>query len=209
MLLACFCTMAQAQVKAGDIISGTVQDDVEPLMMVNVVEIDANKRIVAHGVTDINGNFSFKCVNPKDHIQISYVGYKTQNLPINKKVFKIVMQSNTTIDVVTITGEKMSQGEGLVIPVREISTAQQTISMTEFEGLAMTSVDEALQGRIAGLDIVMNSGNLASGTTMRLRGVSTIFGNAEPLIVVNGKRGRCQLRLQQRNRRAICRTPPG
>ncbi len=186
MLLACFCTMAQAQVKAGDIISGTVQDDIEPLMMVNVVEIDANKRIVAHGVTDINGNFSFKCVNPKDHIQISYVGYKTQNLPINKKVFKIVMQSNTTIDVVTITGEKMSQGEGLVIPVREISTAQQTISMTEFEGLAMTSVDEALQGRIAGLDIVMNSGNLASGTTMRLRGVSTIFGNAEPLIVVNG-----------------------
>ena len=186
MLLACFCTLAQAQVKAGDIISGTVSDDIEPLMMVNVVEIDANNRIVAHGVTDINGNFSFKCVNPRDHIQVSYIGYKTQNLPINKKVFKIIMQSDTQIETVTITGTKMTDGTGLSIPITEISTAQQTISMTEFEGLAMTSVDEALQGRISGLDIVMNSGNLGAGTTMRLRGVSTITGNAEPLIVVNG-----------------------
>ena len=53
-----------AQVKAGDVISGNVSDDIEPLMMVNVVELDANKRIVAHGVTDINGNFSFRIRNP-------------------------------------------------------------------------------------------------------------------------------------------------
>ena len=57
--------------------------------------------------------------------------------------------------------------------------------MTEFEGLSFTSADEALQGRIAGLDIIASSGNLGSGTTMRLRGVSTIMGNAEPLIVVD------------------------
>ncbi len=186
MLLSCFCTMAQAQVKAGDVISGTVSDDIEPLMMVNVVEIDNTNRIVAHGVTDINGNFSFRCVNPKDHIQVSYVGYQKQTLPINKKVFKIVLKSNTQIEVVTIKGVKKTQSTGLSIPVTEISTAQQTIDMKEFEGLALTSVDEALQGRISGLDIVMNSGSLGAGTTMRLRGVSTITGNAEPLIVVNG-----------------------
>lgn len=186
MLLACFCAAAQAQVKAGDVISGTVQDDIEPLMMVNVVEIDNNNRIVAHGVTDINGNFSFTCKNPKDHLQISYVGYKTQNLPINKKVFKIVLQSNTQIQDIVIKAVKKTETTGLQIPITEISTARQTIDMKEFEGIAMTSVDEALQGRIAGLDIVMNSGNLGSGTTMRLRGVSTITGNAEPLIVVNG-----------------------
>ena len=64
----------------------------------------------------------------------------------------------------------------------------QTISAKEFEGLGLTSVDEALQGRIAGLDIVMNSGNLGSGTTMRLRGVTSIstLTSSEPLIVVNG-----------------------
>jgi hypothetical protein len=60
MLFACFCTISKAQVAAGDVISGNVSDDIEPLMMVNVVEIDKNNRIVAHGVTDINGNFSFR-----------------------------------------------------------------------------------------------------------------------------------------------------
>ena len=186
MLLTCFCTLAQAQVKAGDVISGTVSDDIEPLMMVNVVEVDNNNRIVAHGVTDINGNFSFRCVNPKDHIQVSYIGYQKQSLPINKKVFKIVLKSNTQIQQVEVKAVRKTQSTGLSIPVTEISTAQQSIDMKEFEGLALTSVDEALQGRISGLDIVMNSGSLGAGTTMRLRGVSTITGNAEPLIVVNG-----------------------
>ncbi len=185
-LLFAFSICANAQVKAGDIISGNVSDDIEPLMMVNVVEIDANKRIVAHGVTDINGNFSFKCANPKDHLQISYIGYQTQIIPINKKVFKIVMKSNTQIKEVVVKGVKKTQSSGLSIPVTEISVATQTIDMKEFENVTMTSVDEALQGRISGLDIVSNSGNLGSGTTMRLRGVSTIYGNAEPLIVVNG-----------------------
>ena len=77
---------------------------------------------------------------------------------------------------------------GLAIPEREVSFASQTINAKEFEGLGLTSVDEALQGRIAGLDIVMNSGNLGAGTTMRLRGASTIstLTSSEPLIVVNG-----------------------
>ena len=187
MLLACFCIQASAQVKAGDIISGQVWDDFDPLMMCNVVEIDHNNRIVAHGVTDINGNFSFKIVSPKDHIRISYIGCQTLTLPINKKAFgRIVLKSNTTLQEVTVKAVRKTQSSGLQIPVTEISVASQTIDMKEFEGLAMTSVDEALQGRIAGLDIVANSGNLGAGTTMRLRGVSTINGNADPLVVVNG-----------------------
>ena len=82
--------------------------------------------------------------------------------------------------------KKRAQGSGLSIPMYEISTARQSIDMSEFEGLALTTVDEALQGRIAGLDIVANSGNLGSGTSMRLRGVSSINGSSEPLIVVDG-----------------------
>ena len=187
MLLACFCVQVSAQVKAGDIISGQVWDDFDPLMMCNVVEIDHNNRIVAHGVTDINGNFSFKIVSPKDKIRISYIGCQTVTLPITKRAFgKIVLKSNTTLQEVTVKAVRKTQSSGLQIPVTEISVASQTIDMKEFEGLAMTSVDEALQGRIAGLDIVANSGNLGAGTTMRLRGVSTIYGNADPLVVVNG-----------------------
>ena len=187
MLLACFCIQASAQVKAGDIISGQVWDDFDPLMMCNVVEIDHNNRIVAHGTTDINGNFSFAIKNPKDKIRISYIGCQTVELPINKRAFgKIVLKSNTTIKEVTVTAVRKSQSTGLAIPMDQIATASQTIDMKEFEGVGITSVDEALQGRVAGLDIVANSGDLGAGTTIRLRGVSTIHGNQNPLVVVNG-----------------------
>jgi TonB-linked SusC/RagA family outer membrane protein len=96
------------------------------------------------------------------------------------------MQDATQIREVTVTSRKRAEGSGLAIPVDEISTARQSIDMSEFEGLPLTTVDEALQGRIAGLDIVANSGNLGAGTSMRLRGVSNINGSAEPLIVVDG-----------------------
>ena len=172
--------------QAGDIISGTVTDQFGPVMMANVVEIDASNRIVASAVTDMSGNFSFRLKNPKDKLRITYVGYKTVVLPINKTKFSVKMQDATQIKEVTVTAKKRTQGSGLAIPVDEISTAQQSISMSEFEGLSVTTVDEALQGRIAGLDIVANSGNLGSGTSMRLRGVSSINGSSEPLIVVDG-----------------------
>ncbi len=175
----------QAQ-QAGDIISGTVNDAFGPVMMANVVELDASNRIMASAVTDLNGNFSFKLKNPKDKLRISFVGYKTVTLPINKTKFSIKMQDATTLGEVTVTTRRRAQGSGLAIPEDEISTSRQSISMKEFDGLAITTVDEALQGRIAGLDIVANSGNLGSGTSMRLRGVSTINGSSEPLIVVDG-----------------------
>ena len=180
-----FLITAQAQ-KAGDIISGTVTDAFGPVMMANVVELDAANRIVASAQTDMSGNFSFKLKNPKDQLRVSYVGYKTVTLPINKTHFAVKMTDATQIKEVTVTSKKRAQGSGLAIPQKEISTARQSIDMKEFEGLAITTVDEALQGRIAGLDIVANSGNLGSGTSMRLRGVSSINGSSEPLIVVDG-----------------------
>ena len=176
---------AQAQ-NAGDIISGTVTDAFGPVMMANVIEIDAANRIVAAATTDMNGNFSFKLKNPKDKLKISYVGYKTVILPFNKTHFAIRMEDQTTLKPVEVVAKRKAQGSGLQVPVKEISTARQSIDMKEFDGLAITTVDEALQGRIAGLDIVANSGNLGSGSSMRLRGVSSINGSSEPLIVVDG-----------------------
>jgi TonB-linked SusC/RagA family outer membrane protein len=184
-LLAGGCVNAFAQT-AGTMIHGTVEDEIEPLMMANVVEIDEQQRIVAHAVTDVNGNFSFKIVNPKHRLRISYIGYVTQTIPIRGTTYKIRMRSSTQLTDVVIQAKKVVQSSGLAIPERELSIAHQTIDAKEFEGLGVTSVDEALQGRIAGLDIVATSGNLGSGSQMRLRGVSTINGNANPLIVVNG-----------------------
>ena len=171
---------------AGTMIHGTVSDDLEPLMACNVVEIDKANRIVAHAVTDINGNFSFKIVDPKHRLRISYIGCETKIIPIKGTSYKIVLKSATQLQEVVVKSKRVIPASGLAIPERELSIAHQTIDAKEFEGLPVTSIDEALQGRISGLDIVSNSGNLGSGTSMRLRGVSSINGSSEPLIVVDG-----------------------
>ncbi len=88
-------------------------------------------------------------------------------------------------DVIVIGRKRHSEG-GFTIPEREVASAMQTIDMKEVEGLQVSSVDEALQGRIAGLDIVSNSGDPGSGTAMRIRGASSINGSSQPLIVLNG-----------------------
>ena len=172
--------------KAGDVISGVIEDNEGPMMMVNVTERDASDRIVAHDITNINGEFSFTLHNPNDRIQVTYVGYETVDLPINKLFFEIKMKEQGELPTVEITADRVQETSGLPIPLREASNSVQTINMEEFEGLGITTVDEALQGRIAGLDIVFDSGDLGARSTMHLRGVATLTGDANPLIVVDG-----------------------
>lgn len=168
-------------------ISGTVADDIDVIIGANVVELDKNNRIVSQTVTDMNGNFTMNIKDPNNTLKVSYIGYKnfTQKLG-TKNVFKITLQDNTkTITEVKVTAKKKAPTTGLDIPAREYAGAVSKFDMSDVEGLAFESVDQALQGQIPGLDIVPNSGNLGSGTTMRLRGTTTINGNAQPLIVVN------------------------
>ena len=168
-------------------ISGTVADDIDVIIGANVVELDKNNRIVSQTVTDMNGNFTMNIKDPNNTLKVSYIGYKnfTQKLG-TKNVFKITLQDNTkTMTEVKVTAKQKAPTTGLDIPAREYAGAVAKFNMSDVEGLAFESVDQALQGQIPGLDIVPNSGNLGSGTTMRLRGTSTINGNAQPLIVVN------------------------
>ena len=168
-------------------ISGTVSDEIDVIMGANVVEKDRNNRIVSQTVTDMNGNFTMNIKDPGNTLVISFMGYKSFSQKIgSRSVFKVTLQDNVkTIKEVVVKGKKNAPTTGLEIPAREYAGVVQKFSMDDVEGLSFESVDQALQGQIAGLDIVPNSGNLGSGTTMRLRGTTTINGNAQPLIVVN------------------------
>ncbi len=187
MLTAVMLVMVQAIMAQGQRISGTITDDFGGVMGASVVEVDVNNRNVSATVTDINGNFSMSIKNPKNKLRITYVGAKPVVLPIGSRTnFSTKLgSSSTAIKEVKVTSKRRSNSGGLSIPKREISVAQQTMDMSEVEGLAFTSADEALQGQIAGLDIVAGSGNLGAGTQMRLRGVTSINGNKNPLIVVD------------------------
>ena len=168
-------------------ISGTVSDEFGPVIGCNVIEKDSNNRNVNATITDVNGNFQLAIKNPKNKLVVSYVGYKTFSQVIGSQTnFQVQLKDANELGTVTVTAKQRFRGDGLSIPKDEVSVATQTMNMDIVDGLAFTSADEALQGQIAGLDIVANSGNLGAGTTMRMRGVTTINGSSEPLIVVNG-----------------------
>lgn len=168
-------------------ISGTVSDEIDVIMGANVVEKDKNNRIVSQTVTDMNGNFTMNIKDPNNTLIISFMGYKSFSQKVgSKNVFKVTLQDNVkNMKEVVVNAKQNAPTTGLEIPAREYAGVAQKFSMDDVAGLSFESVDQALQGQIAGLDIVPNSGNLGSGTTMRLRGTTTINGNAQPLIVVN------------------------
>lgn len=185
LLVLCSFTVASAQAV---IVTGRVwaEDAPEGLMAVNVVEIDKNERIHSYSITDINGNFSLKVTDPQNRLSISYIGYGKQVLPIgSRRMFDIKLEPEGELEEVVIHAVRNVANGTLLIPEREFSGAMQRFSMGELEGVSVPSVDDALQGRIAGLDIVMNSGDLGSGSVMRVRGITSINSNSQPLILLN------------------------
>lgn len=171
--------------QASSIIRGTVVDENgEPIIGAQLHEVDKNNRVYSNTATDFNGEFSLAIKNPNNKLKVSYVGFKPQTLSI-KPNMHIVMKDASTLSEVQVTASRMSNDGSMPIPMRELSGATQTINTKEFEGLSVTSIDDALQGRMAGLDIVSNSGDLGSGSSMRIRGSGSINSNAEPLIVLN------------------------
>jgi TonB-linked SusC/RagA family outer membrane protein len=190
LFLSALFQLANAQTAGDGIVQGTVSSKTngELLTGVNVQEISPDNRVVNATITDANGHFVIRFKSSADKLSFSYLGFVKESRPIgSSKVVNVGMtESGHTIQDITITAKKMYGEGGFKIPEREISTAVQTINAKAFEGLQVGSIDEALQGRVAGLDIVANSGDPGSGSSMRIRGSSTINSNADPLIVVNG-----------------------
>ena len=88
--------------KAGDIISGVVRDASGPMVMVNITERDSLYRIVAHAVSDINGEFAFRLVNPADRISVTYIGFNEAITKITGSFFEVTMVERQDIPVVDI-----------------------------------------------------------------------------------------------------------
>lgn len=172
------------------IVQGTItsKTDGYPLIGVNVAEIDANNRVISGTVTDFDGKYVIRIKSADNRLSFSYVGFIKQERRIGtQSKIDVALNDNTQqISDVIVTAQRRQTEGGFSIPKREIATAVQSLDMKEIEGLQVSSVDEALQGRIAGLDIVANSGDPGSGTSMRIRGASSINGNNQPLIVLNG-----------------------
>ena len=97
-----------SEVKAGSTITGTVKDKEGPLHYANLVEIDQYGRVVAQAITDKNGKFSLKVVDPAHKICISYVGYKSNTLDISSNKMDVMLEPVTGFSNVTVVARRDS-----------------------------------------------------------------------------------------------------
>ncbi|NLB02033.1 MAG: TonB-dependent receptor plug domain-containing protein, partial [Bacteroidales bacterium] len=172
-----------------EIIRGKVTSsgDNEPLISVTILEVDPSNRIISGTVSNYDGEYVLQVKSTQNKLQFKYIGFKTNEIPIGTKRGINVALDEEALDLAeaVIVGQAVVNDGRFAIPEREISAALQKISTEEFEGIQVSSIDDALQGRIAGLDIVNVSGEPGAGMSMRIRGTTTINANAEPLVVVN------------------------
>lgn len=158
-------------------VSGTVLDTTgEPLVGVGVV-IKGTKTGV---FTDIDGKFTITA-DANAVLEVSSMGFVTENVNVNgKSSITVRLKSDSTMldDVVVI-------GYGSV-KKQDLTGSVTNVQMNDIKSAPAQSVDNALQGRIAGADIMSTSGEPGATTTIRIRGSRSITASNEPLIVVDG-----------------------
>jgi len=190
IVLAAFPVFSQQGNKTS-IVRGQVLDssDKLPIPGATVVEQDAENRTVTGVVSDIDGNFAIHVKDPNNKLYISTIGYTSKRVPINgRESIKVMLVSTIeTLNVVVITTDKKSDnGSGLKIADRDRTTSAVTINAADLAYTQAPSIDEALQGRMPGVDITADSGDPGAGMQIRIRGTSSISGSSDPLIVVDG-----------------------
>jgi TonB-linked SusC/RagA family outer membrane protein len=157
-------------------ITGSVADDNSLALPGATVLVEGTSNGVT---TDFDGNYSI-IANVGDILVFSFVGFDNQSVTVGKDTrINIRLNSSNELDEVVVTG----------ITTRNLkrSTSSTVVVGSELiEGVAVTSPDMALQGRVAGLRIVSNSGTPGSPTSIRIRGEGSITGSNSPLFVIDG-----------------------
>ena len=157
-------------------ISGTVKDNVGPLIGASVVE----KGTLNGAVTDLDGKFAMS-VRPGATLVFSCVGYTSQEIPVgNQTRFDVVLKEDAEfLEEVVVVGYGTMKKSDL---------AGASVSMKEdaIKGSIITNLDQSLQGRAAGVTAVQTSGAPGSSSSIRVRGQATVNANAEPLYVIDG-----------------------
>ena len=131
--------------------------------------------------TDANGNFSIRADQDAKTLVISFIGQASQEIAI----------SNQSSYVISLSPESKKLDEVVVVAYgtqvkRKITGAITNVSGEELENKPFTSFDQMLQGKVPGLQSVSANGQPGAAQTVRIRGLSSVTGNNDPLYVVDG-----------------------
>jgi len=174
-LLSFYSTMVFAQ---GNTITGTVTDTSgEPLIGVNV----SVKGTPIGSITDIDGNYSLSQISPQSVLIFSYIGYLSQEFMVgNQRTIPVQLREDTqALEEVVVIGYG-------VVKKSDLTGSVSTLKSEIIDIGVSNSPDQALKGKVAGVQITTVSGQPGAGNIVRVRGTSSILGSNEPLYVVDG-----------------------
>jgi len=139
--------------------------------------------IIVHGtttgvVTDVDGKFQISCAKGST-LDISFVGYKNSSVVANEENVKVILQES----FVTL-GETVVVGVGYgTMRKSDLTGAIASVGTEEMKKGVISSSEQLLQGKVAGLTVIQGSGDPASGASLRLRGGTSLTASNGPLIV--------------------------
>ncbi len=159
-------------------IKGTVNDNNgQPLPGANILE-----KGTSNGTqTDFDGNFSLELSNENAVLVVSYLGFKTKEVTINQETNIVITleEDAASLDEVVIVGYG-------TVKKSDLTGAVGSIKSEEIQQQQVTRVDQAIQGRLSGVQVTSIGGAPGSGTSIRIRGGNSINAGNEPLFVVDG-----------------------
>ncbi|MDH5381817.1 MAG: SusC/RagA family TonB-linked outer membrane protein, partial [Cyclobacteriaceae bacterium] len=178
VLLLVMFALTQMHARAVDFtVSGTITDGTGAVVPgVNVVENGTSNGTV----TNADGEFSLNVADENSNIRISFIGYTTQDIAVSgRSSIDIILAPNfTELDEVVVVGYGTQRK-------REVTGAISSISSGVIAEQTVTGFDQAMAGRVAGVQVSQNSGAPGGATSIRIRGIGTP-GNSEPLYVIDG-----------------------
>ncbi|MFN5232185.1 MAG: SusC/RagA family TonB-linked outer membrane protein [Bacteroidota bacterium] len=131
-------------------------------------------------ITDANGNFSIKVSSASKQLTVSFSGYTSTDVDIATGVLDIKLSStSSTLGEVVVIGYGAARKKDLTGSVASISSK-------DFVKGALTTPEQLIQGKVAGVQITSNSGAPGAGSTIRIRGGASLNASNDPLIVVDG-----------------------
>ncbi len=157
--------------------TGTVTDNMGPLPGVNVVV----KGTTNGAQTDMDGTYTINNLNNDDVIVFSYLGYKSQDIIYTgQEVINVTLAEDASqLDEIVVIGYGTTT-------VKDATGAVSTVTAKDFNKGAISSPEQLIQGKSAGVQITQSSGEPGAGIALRIRGTSSVRANSSPLFVVDG-----------------------